>query len=253
MSKYCKGEGATMVKISEDKFLCKGEFDELGYWTDKLRNFSNVLLAPFSVVIFIVSYFFQIVSGMVTDLAAFALDHAYTFFSNDKVKDFIFDLWKKFTFSIFTFYVAVFVYGAVQMILGVDDDHATIKKFLPRVLGSMAIVSLSFVFFLVMLDLGNIFTDLMYGVFGNIKADTAIQVISSMILPGGIEKLSNSVAAISNDAVVVLNGLFVMILSGVLLLSFLTLAFVMVKRTLILIVAAFVGPFAGLAFVHPQT
>lgn len=76
-----------------------------------------------------------------------------------------------------------------------------------------------------MLDLGNILTTVMYGIFGNLEPDTAIQIISESILPGGISNLSNSVAKLSTSASIVLSSLTVVLLTGLLLLAFVTLAF----------------------------
>lgn len=73
--------------------------------------------------------------------------------------------------------------------LGIDTDHMAIKKLLPRIFGSVVITGFSFVFFLVMLDIGNILTSVLYGTFGSGPND-AISKIADMILPGGIDNLS---------------------------------------------------------------
>jgi len=42
------------------------------------------------------------------------------------------------------------------------------------------------------------------------------------------------------------------LLAGLLLLAFVSLTFVLFKRTLILVIAAIIGPFAGFAYTFPQ-
>lgn len=50
-----------------------------------------------------------------------------------------------------------------------------------------------------------------------------------------------------------LSGATVTLLAGMLLLAFVSLSFVLVKRTIILVIAGILGPFAGLAYAIPST
>lgn len=114
----------------------------------------------------------------------------------------------------------------------------------------MVITGFSFVFFLVMLDVGNVFTTVIYGTFG-VSTDNAISTISSMIMPEGMSKLSAAIEILPTNALIFLQGATVTLFACLLLLAFVTLSFVLVKRTMILFIAGLLGPFAGLAFAIP--
>lgn len=72
-----------------------------------------------------------------------------------------------------------------------------------------------------------------------------------MILPGGIDKVPEVVQVLSTDTTTFLSGAAVTMLSGLLLLAFVSLSFVLIKRVIILVVAGILGPFAGLAYAIP--
>lgn len=118
----------------------------------------------------------------------------------------------------------------------------------------MLITGFSFVFFLVMLDLGNILTGVIYGTLtSGTTQNNVIAQIKADILPGGIDKLSDAVKVLPTDAMTFLSGAMVTLLVGLLLLAFVSLTLVLLKRTIVLLIAGILGPFAGLAYAIPQT
>lgn len=154
---------------------------------------------------------------------------------------------------VFSFYLVIVAVSAFQLMLGIDADHMSIKKLLPRIFGSVVITGLSFVFFLVMLDVGNILTSVIYKTFGgsNITVNNAASIISKMILPQGISNISGAIRALPTNAMAFLSGATITLFAGLLLLAFVSLSFVLVKRTIILVISGILGPFAGLAYAIP--
>lgn len=80
-----------------------------------------------------ISFFFSIVSSFVTEMASFSIEHAFSFFSDDTVKGFIFNLWYNFATLVFSLYLVIVAVSAFQLMLGIDADHMAIKKLLPRI------------------------------------------------------------------------------------------------------------------------
>lgn len=63
--------------------------------------------------------------------------------------------------------------------------------------------------------------------------------------------VADAVKKVSTNAMIFLAGATATALHGLLLLAFVTLSFVLLKRTVILLLAALFGPFAGLAYAIP--
>lgn len=71
------------------------------------------------------------------------------------------------------------------------------------------------------------------------------------MVPHGIENIAQGIKALPSSVMILLSQGTVVFFTGLLLLSFLSLSFVMIMRTVILITAAILGPFAGLAYAIP--
>lgn len=235
------------------KYRCNGKFDRTAQFIDGLKDIDTILLKPLGLIIWAISKFFELIASFLTTFTGFALYHAFSFFSNDTVKEFIFKLWYGFANFTFAFYVIVMAIGSAQIVLGIDKDHASIKKFLPRVIGAIFITAFSFVFFLVMLDIGNILTSVIYGIAsgGGVEFGNVVETLSRAMVPNGIENISDGIKMFPSNATLLFSGATVVLFTGLLLLSFLSLSFVLISRTVILVIVAILGPFAGLAYSIP--
>lgn len=139
------GEYVPVTKIEEDTVLdgstrrislhyrCRGDFDETAYAIESLKNLDSIFLKPLGAIIWVIAKFFEMIAQFLTTLVGFALLHAFSFFSNPAIKDFIFNLWYSFATLVFSLYLVIVAISAFQLMLGIDQDHMAIKKLLPRI------------------------------------------------------------------------------------------------------------------------
>lgn len=113
--------------------MCKGTFNFTTWFIEELKDTKSNFIAPLGAIVWLISKFALMVSSFCTELATFAIQHAFSFFSDGKVKDFIFKFWYSFATLVFSFYLVIVAVSAFQLMLGIDADHMSIKKLLPRI------------------------------------------------------------------------------------------------------------------------